>query len=104
GPELLELVAHFLTGCPGFPAAYQSEGGTSSNTTHTASRGRLHTSEIVSVTRRAISSLRSLPWPSHRRMLTNGLVAALRVCAPGKTAAHRPTAGAPGTSPPRQRS
>src|SRR5205814_1264231 len=45
-------------------AAYQSEGGTSSNTTHTASRGSLHTSEIVSVTRRAISSLRSFPWPS----------------------------------------
>ncbi|MBI5543283.1 MAG: AAA family ATPase [Deltaproteobacteria bacterium] len=63
-PELLELVAHFLTGCPGLPAAYQSAGGTSSNTTHTASRGSLQTSEIVSVTRRAISSLRCFPWPS----------------------------------------
>src|SRR6185436_19031773 len=58
GAELFERGGHFL---PGLPATNQSGGGTSLNTTHTASRGSLHTSVIVSVTRRAISSFRSLP-------------------------------------------
>ena len=57
GRELLEGGAHFL---PGLPATYQSAGVTSLNTTQTASRGSLHTSVMVSVTRRAISSFRSL--------------------------------------------
>src|SRR5262245_12617675 len=72
--QLFEAIAHFLTGWPGVPAAYQSAGGTSSNTTHTAWGGTLHPSVMVWVTRRAISSLRSLPWPSYKRMFTNGMV------------------------------
>src|SRR5439155_3617600 len=52
--QLLEGPAHFL---PGVPATYQSGGVTSLKTTQTASRGSLQTSVIVSVTRRAISSL-----------------------------------------------
>src|SRR5262249_19634663 len=61
GTEDVEGSAHLLTGCPGVPAAYQSAGGTSSKTTHTASRGTLQTSWTASVTRLASSSFRSLP-------------------------------------------
>src|SRR3989449_9153889 len=68
--ELLERRAHFL---PGLPATYQSGGVTSLKTTQTACGGRLQTSAIVSVTTRAISSLRSLGLPSQGGMLTNRL-------------------------------
>src|SRR5438552_3287065 len=56
--------AHVFIRSPGLPATYQSGGSTSSTTTQTASFGSLVTSVIASVTRLAISSLRSLPQPS----------------------------------------
>src|SRR6185312_8803410 len=56
---------------------YQSSAVTSSKTTQMASFGSLATSLMVSVTRRAISSLRSCGWPLSMRMFTNGMATSL---------------------------
>src|SRR5207247_4345394 len=69
--------AHCFIRSPGLPATYQSGGSTSSTTTQTASLGSLVTSVIASLTRLAISSLRSLPQPSYIRMFTNGMAVSL---------------------------